>query len=41
MAGLYHPDDGFFAWKQEIQHDDSKFMVGRWRIARDVCEGDS
>ena len=41
MAGLHHPDDVFFAWKQEIQHDDSKFMIGRWRIARDVCEGDS
>jgi hypothetical protein len=40
IAGLYRPDDVFFAWKQEIQHDDSRFMVGRCRIARDVDVGD-
>ena len=40
MAGLHLPDYVFFLWKQEIQHDDSKFMGGRRPIVLDVCVGD-
>ena len=40
MAGLHRPDDGFFLWKQGIQHDDSRFMGGRRRIVLYVCVGD-
>ena len=40
MAGLHRPDDVFFLWKQEIQHDDSRFMGGRRRIVLYVCVGD-
>jgi hypothetical protein len=40
MVGLRRPDDILFLWKQEIQHDDSKFMGGRRPIVLDVCVGD-
>ena len=40
MAGLYRPDHVFFLWKQEIQHDDSRFMGGRCLIVLDVWVGD-
>ncbi len=40
MTGLHRPDDVFFLWKQEIQHDDGTFMGGRRRIVLDVCVGD-
>jgi hypothetical protein len=40
MAGLHRPSDVFYLWKQEIQHDDSRFMDGRRRIVLDVCVGD-
>lgn len=40
MTGLHRPDDVFFLWKQEIQHEDSRFMGGRRRIVLDVCVGD-
>ena len=40
MTGLHRPDDVFILWKQEIQHDDSRFMGGRGRIVLYVCVGE-